>query len=221
MSRLDLHILFLAVVTALGFAPIAEAHYSPTQGRWVERDPIGYADGCSLYVYGSSTPTLLRDSSGLCPSQKDLAAIDDEYIACRSRCFEMAPLPQYLCKAKCEKSHCARLAATLPTYPSLPDTAPQCDDYKEDDTYKDANARCFCRCAGNGDWSKDVRGCLRALYDCGIDPDLAHVTCYAAASCKGYSKPNLTLAYCYVKCVAVRIPSCIPALPTTPIDPFL
>ena len=40
-------------------------HYSPTLGRWLQRDPLGYADGASLYGYGASNPVRFVDPWGL------------------------------------------------------------------------------------------------------------------------------------------------------------
>ncbi len=39
--------------------------YSPELGRWMQRDPLGYADSVSLYNYGSGTPLLSTDPFGL------------------------------------------------------------------------------------------------------------------------------------------------------------
>ncbi len=39
--------------------------YSPTLGRWLGRDPIGYVDGPSLYAYVSGGPLGATDSFGL------------------------------------------------------------------------------------------------------------------------------------------------------------
>lgn len=39
--------------------------YSPTLGRWLERDPIGYIDGLNLYQYVRGNPTGYVDPSGL------------------------------------------------------------------------------------------------------------------------------------------------------------
>jgi len=38
--------------------------YHPTLGRWLQRDPIGYGDGMSLYEYVSSMPLQGRDPRG-------------------------------------------------------------------------------------------------------------------------------------------------------------
>ncbi len=39
--------------------------YDPIQGRWIERDPIGYADGMNTYLYCLSTPVICKDAMGL------------------------------------------------------------------------------------------------------------------------------------------------------------
>jgi len=39
--------------------------YHPTLGRWVQRDPIGYGDGVSLYVYVQACPIAGADPLGL------------------------------------------------------------------------------------------------------------------------------------------------------------
>ncbi len=41
--------------------------YSPTLGRWMQRDPLGYVDGVSLYQYCGSRATALVDPYGLLP----------------------------------------------------------------------------------------------------------------------------------------------------------
>jgi len=38
--------------------------YHPTLGRWLQRDPIGYADGMSLYEYVACRPTCSVDPHG-------------------------------------------------------------------------------------------------------------------------------------------------------------
>ena len=40
-------------------------HYDPVLGKWMERDPIGYADGPNLYEYVTSNPTIGVDPFGL------------------------------------------------------------------------------------------------------------------------------------------------------------
>ncbi|MGH7245265.1 MAG: RHS repeat-associated core domain-containing protein [Phycisphaerales bacterium] len=39
--------------------------FDPVGGRWITRDPAGYVDGLSLYLYVKGNPFLFRDPSGL------------------------------------------------------------------------------------------------------------------------------------------------------------
>jgi RHS repeat-associated protein len=48
-----------------GLYQVRHRHYHPTLGRWVQRDPIGYHDGQSLYEYVGSAPTWGLDPTGL------------------------------------------------------------------------------------------------------------------------------------------------------------
>ena len=57
-----------------------------------------------------------------------------------------------------------------------------CDRYDGTETHKTFNAKCVCENAGDSDWDKDVRGCLACAYDKGVDGDVAHEQCYAAAT---------------------------------------
>jgi len=40
-------------------------YYEPQNGRFLSRDPIGYADGPSLYQYARSNPAIFVDPLGL------------------------------------------------------------------------------------------------------------------------------------------------------------
>jgi hypothetical protein len=60
---------FFAVLSGLVavalLAADASATYHPTLGRWMQRDPIGYADSMHLYEYVSTSPVAARDPYGL------------------------------------------------------------------------------------------------------------------------------------------------------------
>ncbi|KPK58619.1 MAG: hypothetical protein AMK73_09160 [Planctomycetes bacterium SM23_32] len=49
--------------------------YSPTLGRFVSRDPLGYADGMALYGYVLGMPTLHTDPEGRAGADPDGATI--------------------------------------------------------------------------------------------------------------------------------------------------
>jgi RHS repeat-associated protein len=48
-----------------GLYHVRHRMYHPTLGRWIQRDPAGYEDGLSLYLYAGSNPALHRDPQGL------------------------------------------------------------------------------------------------------------------------------------------------------------
>ncbi|MEQ1584192.1 MAG: RHS repeat-associated core domain-containing protein, partial [Candidatus Nitrotoga sp.] len=54
-------------IAGLGLYYYKARWYSPTLGRFLETDPIGYADGVNWYAYVNNNPINTNDSSGLCP----------------------------------------------------------------------------------------------------------------------------------------------------------
>ena len=75
-----------------------------------------------------------------------------------------------------------------------------CDKFGPCDTFWGANARCFCKCAGNDAWSQIVRCCLRGAIDHGMTGDQAHKYCYAMATAIAGPPPVSRLSYCYGLC---------------------
>ena len=51
--------------------------YHPRLGRWLQRDPIGYVDGMSLYEYCGSGPVVGTDPDGLWYEKKTLYQIEN------------------------------------------------------------------------------------------------------------------------------------------------
>src|SRR5207253_489122 len=49
-------------------------YYSPTFGRFVSEDPIGFAGGVNVYAYAAGSPTNLTDPSGHSPALGAAAA---------------------------------------------------------------------------------------------------------------------------------------------------
>jgi hypothetical protein len=59
-----------AVAATTCLTPTATAHYHPKQGRWLQREPLGYVDGMHLYQYVKGNPAVWLDPHG------DYAVID-------------------------------------------------------------------------------------------------------------------------------------------------
>ncbi len=55
-----------------GIYSVRYRNYHPDLGRWLQRDPLGYVDGMSLYEYVQSGPTFWLDPFGLekCPVEE-------------------------------------------------------------------------------------------------------------------------------------------------------
>ena len=84
--------------------------------------------------------------------------------------------------------------------PGLLAGSPECDKYG-DRRYLGTSLKCFCKCAGDSDWSQKVRGCLRCMDEKGVDPGEAHMRCYKAASAAGHDRPEIKLGCCYILCL--------------------
>src|SRR5206468_6975598 len=97
-------------------------------------------------------------------------------------------------------------------------TGPTCDKYGPCDEYSGSNAKCFCKCAGNDEWSQNVRCCLRYLFDTGIPflnmnfpSRLAHWICYGLMTFTPENPnpiPSNEMAECYHKCAQEQKKKC-------------
>lgn len=64
MRKLAQPFLWIVLVIAV-FPQVAEARiYDPSTGRWMQRDPAGYADGGNLYQFVRSDPVGRQDWDG-------------------------------------------------------------------------------------------------------------------------------------------------------------
>jgi uncharacterized protein RhaS with RHS repeats len=64
MSKRWIQVVAICWMTAMGTT--AQAYYNPQAGRFIQRDPLGYADGMNLYEYVRGNPMGGYDPSGKC-----------------------------------------------------------------------------------------------------------------------------------------------------------
>jgi RHS repeat-associated protein len=81
-------------------------YYHTTLGRWVQRDPIAYAGGPSLYQYSASNPIRFVDSLGLYEPITDASGVEVARILPGGRVLILRP-------------------PSAPTNPQPPEQAPQ------------------------------------------------------------------------------------------------
>ena len=61
--KLMIRLLLLAGLLS-GFAPVAQAFYNPSSGRWLNRDPIGELGGLNVYAFVVNDPLSFVDPLG-------------------------------------------------------------------------------------------------------------------------------------------------------------
>ena len=132
------------------FYYVRNRSYCPTLGRWLQRDPIGYAGGINLYEYVGGRAVVKTDPTGLEAGTggSDTATAPPNPWSPPPGGWRWWPAP----------------VGGQPDFPPAPADSPVCNKYPCSYTYMGANARCFCKCAGNSPWSQYVRGCLAELY---------------------------------------------------------
>jgi RHS repeat-associated protein len=65
-------------------------YYQPETGRYITRDPIGYAGGVSLYAYAAHSPTNFADPTG-----EILPCLAINYLRCMATCMLMSTAEDY------------------------------------------------------------------------------------------------------------------------------
>jgi RHS repeat-associated protein len=64
-----------------GLLLLTNRYYDPGTGRFLNRDPIGYAGGTNLYSFVGNSPLRGIDPSGLCDDDDGIDALQDAYGA--------------------------------------------------------------------------------------------------------------------------------------------
>ena len=67
-----------------GLMQCRHRYYSPALGRFISRDPGGYADGHQLYQYAIGSPINAKDPSGLAADPRCVAAAKSWRKTCLS-----------------------------------------------------------------------------------------------------------------------------------------
>jgi hypothetical protein len=169
------------------------AFYDPGTQRWLNRDPID-ENGFVLVRTGYQLPRFAPLLFAAARRPLDMNAFgfvgndpEDRYDP-----FGM----DSQCSNDCAKA------------PPLKDDSSACDAYGGK-SYRGAGLSCFCKCAGNSDWSQKVRGCLACEFKKGTPTDEAHHKCYDANG-GTLNGPVLTLAWCLISC---QLPLITPSPP--------
>lgn len=192
-------ILFMAVLLV---SQSASAFYDPSTGRWLSRDPIGEPGfqaiqraTCTHLVAAPAPPASRTRWITRSPVLSDVHR-STEIIAGMNLYSFVKNMPT----DRIDPFGLSDCSCASP----LKDDSKECDKYG-DKTYAATSLKCFCKCAGNSEWSQKVRGCLSCEFDKGTDMGVAHKKCYAAAG--GMSKgPLLTLMMCLRACEDPALP---------------
>ncbi|MGB6917060.1 MAG: RHS repeat-associated core domain-containing protein, partial [Phycisphaerae bacterium] len=78
--------------TETGLYSVRNRMYHPTLGRWITRDPGGYADGVNFYEYVGGFPTRALDPSGL-KGRVNVGELTTEAVVEEKQCKQAGPDP--------------------------------------------------------------------------------------------------------------------------------
>ena len=79
--------------------------YNPVLGRWLQRDPIGYAGGINLYEYVVGRAVVAVDPSGLLTE----ADCETQLNKCVDNCWNRRPMPYPWRRDKWYYDHCQEI----------------------------------------------------------------------------------------------------------------
>jgi hypothetical protein len=227
----------IVILFVLLTAQIASAYYCPSTGRWLSRDPIGelgFENLRAASIGPRAGPVARSDSL---PASRwihrDLIAGPEKKMDVATAFLNSLGIKSQLSMGNIKINPDANqntvnlyvfvgndpiaVVDSFGLFPPcfnlpLPSTCSQCDAYGNE-TYPGlgVNLKCFCKCAGDSPWSKEVRGCLACAHAHGVGVEEAHIMCYIKASLK-YSSPKATLAACYFGCGG-KVPIIPPPFP--------
>jgi RHS repeat-associated protein len=141
-----------------GFGPgvghVAARRHGSDAGEWHRPNPSERPGGdINLYGYCGGSPAGAVDPSGLAATQTE-----NDLLQCRADYYACVADGKYTA-TKCAYFWGDCAAKAMPPFDhAMADDSAECDQYKCDDTYAGANARCFCKCAGNSDCGTNLRG---------------------------------------------------------------
>jgi RHS repeat-associated protein len=149
--------------------------YSPTLGRFVGRDPLGYVDGYS--TYGAYFAPNSVDPTG------ESRECDEAYRNDNSRCARLQGIARAACytQARDRKRRCEEREPYQDCFNASPtsDTS-GCEKWRGH-RFMGADAMCVCECAGDSPWDNYVRACLSCMHSKGQYGGTAHDLCYEEA----------------------------------------
>jgi RHS repeat-associated protein len=195
-------------------------YMNPLTGRFVSQDPEnGIAtdpETLHKYLFVGGDPVNKIDPSGRealaeygltlnlvsTKSNKELTAIADRINCIFNTTAETLllsiPPPGYTLETLLPNlKTCSAKATYCKDAPPLPSNSPKCDEYGNQG-YLGDSLKCFCKCAGDSDWSQKVRACLACEHENGTEITVAHFKCYQAAGWT--SAPWGTIWECWRQC---------------------
>lgn len=217
-----------AILFVLLTAQVASAYYCPSTGRWLSRDPVG-EPGFQVLMAAAQAPIaatssrwISRDSTSVSvgnkPPTEDAATLFLRALGI----IKSKPVQTNPSDADQNTVYLYIFVGNDPIFAvdgfglfpnaclqplPMPCNSSVRDSYgNEEYPGFGVNLKCFCKCAGDSQWSKQVRGCLACAHSHGVGVTEAHAVCYANATAMYGAPPVSTLTSCFFKCGGSVLP---------------